>query len=88
MSDSGPIPDLEHAILALLSRRAPEGTICPSEAARELAPGDWRPLMPAAREAAAILARRGRLEVLQGGNQVDPRTVRGPIRLRLVRDER
>ena len=47
------------AILALLARRRPGTTICPSEAARALAGDDdaaWRPLMPAVREAAAALA--------------------------------
>jgi hypothetical protein len=86
MEDSPATLDLRRAILDLLSERAPEATICPSEAARAVAPGDWRPLMPGAREAAAELADQGRLEVLQGGNQVDPRQARGPDRLRLVGD--
>lgn len=85
MDEDRAIPDLQHAILALLSRRAPEATICPSEAARAVAPDDWRPLMDPAREAAARLAAKGRLEVLQGGRKVDPEDARGPIRLRLRR---
>jgi Protein of unknown function (DUF3253) len=86
MEDSPATLDLTRAILDLLSERAPEATICPSEAARAVAPDDWRPPMPGAREAAAELADQGRLEVLQGGNQVDPRQARGPVRLRLVGD--
>ncbi len=74
----------EEAILALLARRRPGATICPSEAARALAPGDWRPLMPVVREAAAHLADLGRVEVTQQGRAVDARTVRGPVRVRLV----
>ncbi len=71
------------AILALLARR-PEGrTICPSEAARALGPGDWRARMDAVRGAAYALADAGRLEVTQGGEPVDGRTARGVIRLRL-----
>jgi hypothetical protein len=85
MDEDRAIPDLQHAILELLSRRAPEATICPSEAARAVAPDDWRPLMEPARDAAARLAASGRLEVLQGGREVDPENARGPIRLRLRR---
>jgi hypothetical protein len=76
---------LESAILALLARRKPGETICPSEAARAVAPGSWRPLMDAARAAARRLAGRGAVQVTQGGRVVDPSNVRGPIRLRLVR---
>ena len=85
MDEDRAIPDLGHAILELLSRRAPDATICPSEAARAVAPDDWRPLMDPARDAAARVAARGRLEVLQGGREVDPEGARGPIRLRLRR---
>jgi len=85
MEEDRAIPDLERAILELLSRRAPDATICPSEAARSVGPDDWRPLMDPARAAAARLAAKGRLEVLQGGREVDPEGARGPIRLRLRR---
>ncbi len=66
-------------ILELLEGRA--GTICPSEVARALAE-DWRPLMPAVRDAAAGLVAEGKIEVTQGAEVVDLATVRGPIRLR------
>ncbi|GGI03345.1 DUF3253 domain-containing protein [Egicoccus halophilus] len=81
MSDPG--GQLEAAILALLARRAPQATICPSEAARAVAgdDGDWRARMPAARDAAARLADAGEIRVLQGGATVDVRTARGPVRL-------
>jgi Protein of unknown function (DUF3253) len=82
MEDSPATPDLRRAILDLLSERA-GATICPSEAARVVAPGHWRPLMPGAREAAAELADQGRW----GENHVDPRQARGPVRLRLVGDQ-
>ncbi len=74
---------VEDAILSLLSSRAAGRTICPSEAARALAPTDWRPLMPAVRETAYAMADEGRLEITQKGALVDGRTARGPIRLRL-----
>ena len=70
-------------ILALLERRDPGKTICPSDAARALAGERFRPLMAPVREVAAQLADEGRIEITQGGRPVDPRDARGPIRLRL-----
>lgn len=77
--------DLEAAILDLLAARSRDATICPSEAARRVAPGDWRPLMEPARRAARRLVARGELEIVQAGRVVDPSTARGPIRLRRPR---
>ena len=74
---------IEQAILALLEQRDPGKTICPSEAARALAPEDWRPLMQPVRDTATAMVDEGRLEVTQSGEAVDPRTARGAIRLRL-----
>lgn len=75
---------LEQAILELLSARARGATICPSEAARRVAPDDWRPLMARARSAARRLVALGALEITQRGRAVDPSTARGPVRLRLL----
>jgi hypothetical protein len=75
--------ELSEAILALLARRGPEKTICPSDAARAVAGGAFRPLMPEARQAAAQLLAAGRIVVTQRGEPVDPLTARGPIRLGL-----
>ena len=74
--------ELERAIEALLDRRAPDATICPSEAARAVDPEGWRELMPTARAAAGRLAARGLVEVTQAGEVVDVRTARGPVRVR------
>ena len=74
--------ELEHAIEALLDRRAADATICPSEAARAVDPEGWRELMPSARAAAGRLAARGLVEVTQGGRAVDVATARGPVRVR------
>ena len=74
--------ELERAIEALLDRRAPGATICPSEAARAVDPEGWRELMPSARAAAGRLAARGLVEVTQAGEVVDVRTARGPVRVR------
>jgi hypothetical protein len=73
---------LEGAIEALLADRPAGATICPSEAARAVAPDEWRPLMERTRAAARRLAAAGRLDVTQGGRVVDAAAARGPIRLR------
>jgi hypothetical protein len=72
---------IEDAILHLLTSRAGDASLCPSEAARRVSPDDWRPLMEPAREAARRLQARGLLTITQGGRPVDPSTARGPIRL-------
>jgi hypothetical protein len=73
---------LERAIDALLDQRRAGLTICPSEAARAVAPDGWRELMPAARAAAGRLAAAGGVEVTQRGQVVDVATARGPVRIR------
>jgi hypothetical protein len=78
---------LEDAIQALLASRARTATICPSEAARRVAPDgeEWRPLMEPARMAARRLVARGEVEIVQAGRVVDPSTAKGPIRIRRAR---
>ncbi len=77
-----PAPEeIERTIEGLLDARAEGRTICPSEAARAL-DDDGRPLMDEVRERAFAMADDGRLEVTQGGEVVDGRAARGPIRLR------
>jgi hypothetical protein len=75
---------LERAMLKLLGDRARGATICPSEAARAVAPQRWRELLEPARCAARRLVAQGRLDMTKGGRVVDPSTVRGPVRLRLA----
>jgi len=74
--------DLETAITELLAARPADASICPSEAARRVAPDDWRPLMEPARAAARRLVAAGEIEITQKGHVVDPSTAKGPIRLR------
>jgi len=72
-------------IIDLLSERGPKASICPSDVARALTAGEmgWRALMPTVREAAAALARSGRIVITQGGQQIDPNDAyHGPVRLR------
>ena len=82
-----PIRDeIETSILALLSHRAVDSSICPSEVARALAPdsdGAWRNLMPTIRAVAATLASVGRVQITRGGREVSGHELEaGPIRLR------
>ena len=58
------------AILDLLSERAAEATICPSEAARRLAGGNWRGAMAQVHAAAAALQAEGRVRLSQRGASV------------------
>ncbi len=77
--------DIPAAIIALLRRRAPDASICPSDVARHLAPeaGAWRARMPDVRVVAATLAREGRLAITRGDSTLDPDALgKGPIRLR------
>ena len=76
---------LETTIRALLDRRRPDASVCPSEAARAVDPDGWRELMPAARAAAGRLVATGTAEVTQGGEVVDVATARGPVRIRRPR---
>jgi hypothetical protein len=73
---------LEETILSLLGERAPEATICPSEAARAVGGEGWRDLMDPAREAAGRLVAAGEVVVTQHGEVVDLASARGPVRIR------
>lgn len=77
---------IEATVLALLSERSPEASVCPSEVARALFPQDeeaWRAAMPRVRAVAVVLARRGRLRITRKGVTLAPEQLgSGPIRLR------
>jgi hypothetical protein len=74
--------ELEAAILELLRERGAGKTICPSEAARRVAPEDWAGLMERTRAAAARLEAAGEIAITQGGVAVEGSRAKGPIRLR------
>ena len=77
---------LEEALLGLLARRRPGGSICPSEVARLVgAEGDWRGLLGPVRRVAWRLQRHGRVEITRKGLPVAPDGSGGPIRIRLKR---
>lgn len=69
------------SIRKLLRERRAGGTICPSEVARALDPGDWRSRMDDVRRVAAKLVSDGEVIVTQRGREVDVATARGPVRI-------
>lgn len=84
-SDDGRRDRIEAAILALAGHRSPDGTICPSDAARAIGGSGWRAVVPEVRDVARSLARAGRVEVTQHGAALDPDADwKGPVRIRLT----
>ncbi|HSP02439.1 MAG TPA: DUF3253 domain-containing protein [Acidimicrobiales bacterium] len=82
-TDAGRRQRLEAAVLALAHRRAPDKTICPSDAARAVGGEAWRDDMDLARDVVRALAADGRVEVLQRGEPVPADADwKGPIRVR------
>ena len=74
---------LEAAVLALSRSRAPDRTICPSDAARAVCGKGWRTALDDARSVIRSLAADGHVDVLQRGVRVDPvGPWRGPVRVR------
>ena len=74
--------ELRDAIRSKLAERAPNSSICPSDAARALGSKGWRERMPQVRAEARRLAERGEVRATQGDREVDALRARGPIRLR------
>ena len=83
-----PEKQIETILLRLISERGIDKTICPSEAAIEIAgkQGDaWGALMPQVRKISVRLANEGRLIVTRKGKQVDPNDFKGVYRLGMTR---
>lgn len=77
-------PSISKAILALAAARGTEKSICPSEVARALWPGDWRDHMEDVRAAAFQLRDAGKVRVTQGGQDVVGSVPVGPIRIVII----
>jgi hypothetical protein len=77
---------IEAEILRQVEASGATASICPTEVARAVAPGEgglWRGKLSAVRRAAIRLARAGRIDILRKGRAVDPHAeIRGVIRLR------
>lgn len=70
------------SIRALLRNRAPEATICPSEAARAAFSPRWRASMDDVRRWAEEMAAAGEITILRKGEAQDAaRSSSGPVRL-------
>ncbi|RYU90111.1 DUF3253 domain-containing protein [Mucilaginibacter terrigena] len=74
-----PIPQ---TILTMAAERAPDKTVCPSEIARALFPGNWRKHMQEVRDAAVALQKDGKVTITQKGLPVDVNHIKGPIRIK------
>lgn len=69
------------AILALLHKRGPSSSICPSEVARVIASPEWEPAMEAVRRAGQELLAHDLIRVTQAGLAVSDLTrTSGPVR--------
>ena len=75
---------LSKTILSLAAARGTDKTICPSEVARMLWPGQWRSRMSEVRSAAFALRDQGKVQISQKGEEVLSDGVKGPIRIRIV----
>lgn len=71
------------AILTLLAQRGTGATICPSEAARRLAPDAWRDRMSEVHAATDVLLADGRVRLSWKGEPLAARD--GPYRIALAR---
>ena len=80
-SPDGRADRLAAAMLALLRHRAATSTICPSDAARVVAGDRFRSAMDDARRVAGRLREAGIVRTTQKGEDVDPLTARGPLRI-------
>ena len=80
-SAEGRATRLAAAMRTLLRHREPTSTICPSDAARVVAGDRFRTAMDDARQVAGQLREAGVIRITQKGAEVDPLTVRGPLRI-------
>ena len=76
--------NFEEEILALLKKRGPDKTICPSEVLSDELKQD-HVAMEAVRQAARRLVAKDQIIIMQKGHEVEPSTAKGPIRLKLKR---
>lgn len=77
-ADTVAMTDPRAATLALLARRAPDATICPSEVARAIA-ADWRAAMPDVHAAVDALVDAGLVRLSWKGRPMAARS--GPYRI-------
>lgn len=81
---SSTVCPVTETIINLAAARGITKTICPSEVARQLWPGEWRKHMPEVREAAFILREKGYIRILQKGTEILEDEIKGPIRIQII----
>ncbi len=87
-TDRGVATRASATIDALLTRRGPDRSICPSDVAKVVDGQHWRSRMDQVRDVIRERARAGEVVVTQRGETVDPDARwRGPIRVRAVQRE-
>ena len=67
----------------MAAERGADKTICPSEVARAMFPGDWREHMEEIRITAFKLQDEGRVLVTQKGKSVTMQGVKGAVRIKI-----
>lgn len=83
-SDEDLRPRVEAAIEVLARHRAPDRSICPSDAARVVGGPRWRTRMDVVRHVAADMAERQLIAITQRGTTVVGPNWRGPVRFRAL----
>ncbi|MGI4806162.1 MAG: DUF3253 domain-containing protein [Janthinobacterium lividum] len=75
--------EIQKVILEMATDRGAEKTICPSEVARKMFGASWREHMQTVRDIAFDLASDNQVVIMQKGQKVDPKEIKGPIRIRI-----
>ncbi len=78
--------EIKKVILELATARGTDKTICPSEVARNMFGEKWRNNMQNVRDAAFDLEAKDEILIMQKGQKVDPKEVKGPIRIRIQKN--
>ena len=71
-------------ILSMAAQRGAEKSICPSEIARMLFPGDWREHMKDVVDVAINLQHHKKVIITQKGIPINVDHINGPIRIKIV----
>lgn len=78
--------EIKKVILKLAEQRGIDKTICPSEVARNMFGENWRNNMQNVRDAAFDLEAKNEIIIMQKGQKVDPKEIKGPIRIRIQKN--
>lgn len=76
---------IAETIINMATERGADKSICPSDVARALFPADWRKHMDEIRAEAVKLQQQGMVLITQKGEPIDTATIKGPIRICIIR---